>query len=186
MNNVGNLIPSDIALLFGRPPLLIGEDQLAYDTLLSRVVASVGPKDGIEWLLAKDYADLTWEIQRMRRIKVGMIDAKRKEAVISIFESILEEENLEEGRDRAKEAGTKADQWFGGGEGKQQIRQHMQKYDLDSYTITAQAFALRSRELEVVERMLDSVERRRSKLLFEIEVHRSASARARRTELIEG
>jgi hypothetical protein len=186
MNAVVKLISSDIKLLFGRPPLLIGEDQLAYDTLLSQIAASIDPKDAIEWLLTKDYADLTWEMQRMRRVKAGMIDAKRKEAVVSILNSILEEKNVEEGRNRTQEAEIKADQWFDGGDGKQQIRQHMEKYDLDAYAITAQAFALRSRELEVVERMLESTERRRSKALFEIEVHRAASARARRTELIEG
>ena len=56
--------------IFGPPPLLEGEDSKAYDTLLARVSGAVKPKDIIEEIWVRDIVNLTWEILRLRRLKV--------------------------------------------------------------------------------------------------------------------
>jgi hypothetical protein len=66
-------IPPEIRALLGPPPLLISEDPAAYEALLATFGAKMRPTDEIEWIYLKDCVDLTWEIQRYRRAKAGII-----------------------------------------------------------------------------------------------------------------
>jgi hypothetical protein len=61
--------------LFGPPPLLDGESQEVYDTLLARVTGTVNPKDIIEEIWVHDIVDLVWEILRLRRLKVALLSS---------------------------------------------------------------------------------------------------------------
>jgi hypothetical protein len=67
-------IPLEIMELFGAPPVLSTESRAQYDALLSRIAATVDPKDTIEWLWVKDITDLTWEVLRLRRLKTTIVD----------------------------------------------------------------------------------------------------------------
>ena len=100
-------IPAEIRTLLGEPPLLISEDPSAYDALLATFAATVRPEDCIEWIYVKDCVDLNWEIRRIRQAKAGIIDVTRKEALRSILESILEEDDLEFSKGRISEAVSK-------------------------------------------------------------------------------
>jgi hypothetical protein len=153
-------------------PLLISEDPSAYKALLATFADAVRPTDPIEWIFVKDCVDLTWEIQRIRRAKAAIIDITRKEALRSILESILEEENLELGEGRIAEADVKADEWYTCPDIKEELTALMARHGLDEQAITAQAFALRSRELEKLEHMLASAELRRSSMFREIATYR--------------
>jgi hypothetical protein len=112
------------------------------------------------------------EIQRIRQAKAGIIDITRKEALRSILESILEEEDLEYSKGRISEADLKADEWYTCPDIREELTALMARYGLDEKAITAQAFALRSRELEKLEHMLASKELRRSAMLREIATYR--------------
>jgi len=61
--------------LFGPPPLLDGESQEVYDTLLARVTGTVNPKDIIEEIWVHDVVNLVWEILRLRRLKVALLSS---------------------------------------------------------------------------------------------------------------
>ena len=61
--------------IFGPPPLLDGESQEVYDTLLARVTGTVNPKDIIEEIWVHDIVDLVWEILRLRRLKVALLSS---------------------------------------------------------------------------------------------------------------
>ncbi len=165
-------IPAEISTLLGEPPLLISEDPSAYDALLATFAATVRPEDCIEWIYVKDCVDLNWEIRRIRQAKAGIIDVTRKEALRSILESILEEDDLEFSKGRISEADLKADEWYTCPDIKEGLVALLARYGLDEKAITAQAFALRSRELEKLEHMLASAELRRSSMLREIGSYR--------------
>lgn len=60
--------------IFGRPPILPGEDASAYEALLARVSADVKPADIIEKIWVRDTVDLTWEIFRLRIIKATLAE----------------------------------------------------------------------------------------------------------------
>ena len=86
----GAAIPANILALFGQPPLLSDESKTQYDELLCGFAGSVEARDIIEWFWVKDIADLTWEILRMRRFKVGIIDVAKKSALEAIMLSLTE------------------------------------------------------------------------------------------------
>ena len=54
-------------------PVLPGENQSLYDQMARRIVKEAKPQDSIEELLIRDVIDLTWEVLRMRRLKVGLL-----------------------------------------------------------------------------------------------------------------
>ena len=55
-----------------------------------RAGVDVALRDIIEWFWVKDIADLTWEILRIRRFKVGIIDVAKKSALEAIMLSLTE------------------------------------------------------------------------------------------------
>jgi hypothetical protein len=153
------------------PHRLITEDPSAYEAMFANMAAAVMPTDAMEWLLMKDCVDLTWEIRRIRLAKAGIVDVTRKEALKSILESILNNDE-QTGRDRMSEADIKADAWYNDPSVREALLAHLAKHDLDEEAITAQAFALRARELEKLDNMLASAERRRYAMLQEIKLYR--------------
>ena len=74
----------DVVALLGPPPLLSTEDPQIYHDLLSRVVRAAGPRHMIEWILVRDFVDLTWEIQRIRRYKIMVIEGERESRISAI------------------------------------------------------------------------------------------------------
>jgi len=64
-----------LRLFFGPAPLLDGEDTADYNGLHKRVTAAVRPTDILEEIWVRDAVDLTWEIFRLRRLKVALFNA---------------------------------------------------------------------------------------------------------------
>ena len=61
------------------PPLLRGEKVELYDELIGQFARIIEPKDMIEWWWVKDITDHCWEIRRLRRFKVLLIELGRDE-----------------------------------------------------------------------------------------------------------
>ena len=103
----------------------------------------------------------------------------RKEGLRSIFESIIETAAIPEDSSRAREAEIKADDWYQDSDSRKALKQHMARYDLidASDTITAQAIALRSRELDTIDNMIASAEARRASVLAQVEYYRRGLGR---------
>jgi hypothetical protein len=74
--------------LFGPAPLLPGEQDAEYATHVARIVAVAKPRDAIEEILTRDAIDLTWEILRLRRMKVGLLRASMGSGIESIMKSL--------------------------------------------------------------------------------------------------
>src|SRR5437667_8695140 len=72
------LIPKDIAALFGHAPTLKTEDDEIYWNCMERFVKCVEPQDVIEWFWIKDVVELSWEILRLRRLKIDLIEIDRE------------------------------------------------------------------------------------------------------------
>jgi hypothetical protein len=107
-------LASSLRGVFGRPPVLEGEDVAAYDELCGRLYAAVKPADVIDEMYLDDIATLEWEALRWRRLKssiIGMLRTKTLKDFLTKnlsydqyrkkFEGTLVEilqENLEEAR----------------------------------------------------------------------------------------
>jgi hypothetical protein len=59
--------------LFGRPPILVGEDATAYDELIGRVYAAVKPVDVIDEMRIADVVASEWEFLRWSRLKFSLL-----------------------------------------------------------------------------------------------------------------
>lgn len=74
-------IPADLRPLFDDPPLLSTENFSQYRSLLDQIAKCAKPKDVIEWLWVRDIVDLSWEIRRLRRFKVLIIECARQKRI---------------------------------------------------------------------------------------------------------
>lgn len=90
--------------LFGPPPLLDGEDEAAYDEMLARVSAALGPRDFIEEIWVHDLVDTAWSLIRLRRIQAAFLAEKVRVEVNEEASSLAEADpKLMEGTEKEKE-----------------------------------------------------------------------------------
>jgi hypothetical protein len=148
-----------------QPALLPEEDPAEYEGLRARFVAAVEPRDAVEELWVDDLAELTYEMRRLRHIRMRIVALARPEA----FERLSAETKARrlamawgEGRD--------ADEYA--------ILTEMKPTPED---ITAKAFELRLAAVERISGMIAQAETRRNIALREIDRRRDALAARLRT-----
>jgi hypothetical protein len=73
------LILAEIKALCGPPPVLSTENVGAYDTIMVRIIESLGPQDFMERLDVKHLTDTTWEIIRYTRQTPLLIERKYRQ-----------------------------------------------------------------------------------------------------------
>src|SRR5271157_782346 len=93
MSNESNslVVPPEIARFVKRPKLLVTESREDYEALFDAVAQAIVPAHNLEWIEVANYADMKWEIRRLRNGKAAIINTTRLEALRTIFESILAE-----------------------------------------------------------------------------------------------
>ncbi len=67
-------VPKDIEQLFDDPALVGDEQRESYNAVFSILASAVKPADAIQWMYFDDVVYLTWEIQRVRKIKAAYIN----------------------------------------------------------------------------------------------------------------
>ncbi|MBV8753766.1 MAG: hypothetical protein JO328_12980 [Hyphomicrobiales bacterium] len=149
--------------VFGKPALLRDEDANLYDALFSRVVAAARPRDPFEWMLLKDYADLAWEIFRLRRAKAGFVNTMHKNALVEVLKKLALEPRPALLFHKNQEA-------------KAAILEQLALHGLDEGVVTAEAVVACCDELALLDAMIKSAEQRRNAMLREIDYHRGGLA----------
>jgi hypothetical protein len=158
-------------------PLLPGEEEADYVSLIARVVAVARPRDAIEEFLTRDAIDLTWEILRLRRMKVGLLRASMGSGIESVMRSLGY--NPVSAREIA--AG-----WAAGEKSaKNEVARALRKAQLTMEDVMAKTLEGEIDSFERFDRMLASSEARRNNALREIERHRAALGAAVR-QAIDG
>jgi hypothetical protein len=173
MSNESNVpvMPSGISVFFKRPPLLVTESGQDYDAFFNAAVQAIIPMNGLEWIATGNYVNQQWDIRRQRQAKAGIINATRREAFRTVFESILPE-----AADRVETAANMADRWFMNPDERPVLLQLLQMHDLDDDAISAQALAMRAPELEMIDREIHRLEVISMAQLRELEFHRRAQS----------
>jgi hypothetical protein len=162
-------LPDCLGELFGHAPTLKTEDNKAYWDFLNEVAGCLKPKDMIEWLWLKDVVDLSWEILRLRKLKITLIEIGREHinAVIEYerkhpdepyYEDLLTQTPI---RERTAE------------EIKFRKNQPLHDTETDSVKLLWEHID----QYERIERLLTSAELRRDRILREIELRRTELAR---------
>ena len=75
--------------LFGRPPLLEGEDAAAYDELFAGIRAAVKPVDIVDEMLVADVVALQWEVLRWRRLESTLVRVCQRAALKGFLDNHL-------------------------------------------------------------------------------------------------
>ena len=161
LNRVVGIAPS---------PLLPGEQEAEYATLIARIVAVAQPSDAIEDLLTRDVIDLTWEIFRLRRVKAGILKASINTGV----ERVLDD--LGYGPEISFDYTEKlAKKWAAGDKNaRKEVQAALDKAGLTTDEVTPKTLESKLDSFERLDRMLARAEARRNNALREIDRHREA------------
>jgi hypothetical protein len=150
--------------LLPKLPLLITESADEFDALRDAFEREIKPRGIIEQMYAHDICAIVWEILRLRRCKVVIINSAFRRALENLLEQFLRQAN-EDAFDVDDEAEALAQAWFTDQEAKKQVSEILARFDLDESAIEAEAIRRSSSDLELLDRMLTSLESRRNKAL---------------------
>jgi hypothetical protein len=161
--------------LFSKSPLLITESREEFAALNAALLEEIRPRGIIERLYVADVAGLVWEILRLRRCKVAIVNTAFKEALSEIVYRLAEEP--EEGTPERESYDTTVDDWFSKPKARKAVQELLAQFGLDETAIEAEAIRSVFSELEVLDKMLTLLESRRNKALRSIADYRSDFAK---------
>ena len=165
---------NELALL-PKSPLLITESADEFDALRDAFEREIKPRGIIEQMYVHDISAIVWEILRLRRCKVVIINLALRSALQSLLKQLLRQPGQYE-YEVEDEAQTLAQSWFTDQEAKKQVSEILSRFDLDESAIEAEAIRRSSSDLEVLDRMLTSLESRRNKALGCVAEYRASLA----------
>ena len=160
----GGTIAASHLEIFGPPPLLDGESQEVYDTLLARVTGTVSPKDIIEEIWVHDIVDLVWEILRLRRLKVALLSSSVGRGLHKLYDDrdeILASDSLIARWSAREPAAVK------------KVEQFLKDHGLTMDAVMAHSFVACLDEIERIDIAISRAEARRNAAQREIERRRS-------------
>jgi hypothetical protein len=167
-------LPAQLARIFGKPPILKTESIEDFNLMFNRFAATLRPRDDIESFSVWFYAIKSWELLRYYRIRTGIVDMGRNEAVYFILERIG---NRPGSKSIEPKLVALAEGLFQRpGKARDDLIAFLSTYDIDEDAITAEAVSLRLRELESVDRMIGSVEAGRNVIVREMIFYRQEFA----------
>jgi hypothetical protein len=153
----------DQLALFGPPPLFDGEDTKSYDELLTGISNAVKPADILEDVWVRDVVDLTFEVFRLRRLKVNLIMANEYKGLSETLTPLV-------GRSQAETLG---EGWAARkSDVVEEVNKTLASAGLSIDSILAQTLSLKLDDVERIEHMTAIAEARRNAALREIDRHR--------------
>jgi hypothetical protein len=161
--------------LLPKLPLLITESADEFDALRDAFDQEIKPRGIIEQMYVHDICAIVWEILRLRRCKVVIINSAFRNALQSLLKQVLRQPGQYEYQVEG-EAEALAQAWFTDQEAKKQVSEILAGFDLDESAIEAEAIRRSSSDLELLDRMLTSLESRRNKALGCVAEYRASLA----------
>jgi hypothetical protein len=165
---------NELALL-PKLPLLITESADEFDGLSNAFEQEIKPQGIIEQMYVHDISCIVWEILRLRQCKVVIINSAFRSALQNLLKQLLRQAGQYE-YEVEDEAQTLAQSWFTDQEAKKQVSEILSRFDLDESAIEAEAIRRSSSDLELLDRMLTSLESRRNKALGCVAEYRASLA----------
>jgi hypothetical protein len=165
---------NELALL-PKLPLLISESADEFDALRDAFEREIKPRGILEQMYVHDINAIVWEILRLRRCKVVIINSAFRSALEDLLLRLLKQPGQLDFQVR-DEAQALAQSWFTDQEAKKQVSETLSRFDLDESAIEAEAIRGSSSDLELLDRMLTSLETRRNKALGCVAEYRASLA----------
>jgi hypothetical protein len=164
--------PEEELAFFGAPQLLKGEDRSEYNRLLEATVSAVKPADIFEHVFVRSIINLIWEAKRYRGLVTETIAAAELKALEQVLRPLMRHSAATFGRD-PDYAQTLAEKYLlRSMDAVYWVDALLEEAGLDWETVKAEAFSLRRREIEALNRLITSAEARMKTTLREIDRHR--------------
>ena len=161
--------------LLPKLPLLISESADEFDALRDAFEREIKPSGIIEQMYVHDISSIVWEILRLRRCKVVIINSAFRRALEGLLVQFMSRPG-EFGVNLEFEARALAQAWFTDKEAKNEVSELLSRFELDESAIEAEAIRRSSADLELLDRMLSSLETRRNKALGCVAEYRASLA----------
>jgi len=160
---------NELALL-PKSPLLITESADEFDAVRDAFEREIKPRGIIERMYVHDICSIVWD----RRCKAVIINAAFSSALEDLLVRLRPpgQQDFEAG-DPARRL---AHAWFTDKAAKKQVLEILGRFDLDESAIEAEAIRRSSSDLELLDRMLTSLESRRNKALGCVAEYRASLA----------
>lgn len=167
------MLPVEFEVLAPPPLLLPGERLDHYHALRQAIFADLSPRSAIEWLLAIDVAELSWEIQRYRLLRHRLLAIYRQKAIEAALRSIDLAGIAPEFEDEADYyTRQNALSWRLDPVATTEIEARLASYGFDQHSINTDVY-VQAREVFVMfESLLNAAQTRRLLLIREIKRHR--------------
>ncbi len=165
----------DELALLPKLPLLITESADEFDALRDAFEQEIKPRGIIEQMYVHDISSIVWEILRLRRCKAVIINSAFRSALQDLLKQLLRQPG-QYNCELEDEAQALAQAWFTDQEAKKQVSEILSRFDLDESAIEAEAIRRSSSDLELLDRMLTSLESRRNKALGCVAEYRASLA----------
>lgn len=165
----GSLLPPQFAALCPTPQLLPGENIDHYLALQAVIFRDLDPRSAIEWLLAIDIAELSWEMQRYRILRHRLLSTYRQKAIemtlrrIDVagiapdFQDVAEIYTIGNALDWQLDASAALD-----------IEARLRSYGFDQHAISMEVYVQAREVLALFESLLNGAQLRRLMLLREM------------------
>lgn len=163
------ILPSEFEALCPPPQLLPGENIDHYHAVQAAIFRDIAPQSAIEWLLAIDIAELTWEMQRYRMLRHRLLNTYRQKAVEMTlrrvdmagiapdFQDVAEIYTIHNALDWQLDASAALD-----------IEARLRSYGFDQHAISMEVYVQAREILSLFESLLNGAQLRRLLLLKEI------------------
>lgn len=170
---VARLLPANLEALAPPPALLPGESMQRYKFLRAAIFADLAPQSAIEWLLAIDVVELSWEIERYRLLRHKVLERYRQPAV----ERCLRDMDLIGIPPEHREVSNRhirrnAIEWQSDPEAASEIEARMTANGFDELTTNAESHVQAREAFVLFQALLDAAQNRRSSSLREIRFQR--------------
>jgi hypothetical protein len=162
-----SIYPATLKRFFRKPPLLLSESNIIYEDLYRSTATAMDPQNDMEWLLHKDFVDLSFELSRLGNDRASIVNMNSKAAIRMLLESLLGDDP------DGLSAQGRADAFFTD-EGRMWVLDQLRAHGLNIQAITAQAATMRRPELECIDRQMERVRAARVVTLREYAIYRQA------------
>ncbi|RZN05386.1 hypothetical protein CWO91_30410 [Bradyrhizobium genosp. SA-3] len=165
----GTALPVEFEALAPPPLLLPGEHLDHYQALRQAIFADLAPRSAIEWLLAIDVAELSWEIQRYRLLRHKLLETYRQKAIEAALRRI-DMAGIDPDLEEQAEYYTlqNALSWRIDPTAASEIEARLAAYGFDAHAITTEVYVQAREVLVLFEGLLNAAQTKRMLLLREL------------------
>lgn len=174
----------ELEALLPSPLLLPGESIQQYGRLRQAILTDIAPRSAIEWLLAVDVAELTWEIQRYWRLRHRLLQVYRQNAIEATLRRI-DMAGIASEIDGDAEYYTRQNvlSWKHDPTAAMEIEQRLASYGFDQHSINMEVYVQARDVFILFDSLLNGAQARRLMLLKEIKNCRGFQSQTSRSRI---